>query len=62
VGIVGKCQANARDKMKLANGGTFELFPDVKPRKSIFSPFRYNSGIHDQSLFYQLYIYFVAEN
>jgi hypothetical protein len=36
VGIAGNVQANERDKFKLANGGKFELHPDVKPRKSIF--------------------------
>jgi hypothetical protein len=36
VGIAGNVQANERDKFKLANGGKFELYPDVKPRKFIF--------------------------
>ena len=35
-GIAGKVQANERDKLKFANGGKFELYPDVEPRKSIF--------------------------
>jgi hypothetical protein len=36
VGISGKVEANERDKLMLANGGKFELYPDVKPRKSTF--------------------------
>jgi hypothetical protein len=35
-GIAGKVLANKRDKLKLANGGKFELYPNVKTRKSIF--------------------------
>jgi hypothetical protein len=35
-GIAGKVQANERNKLKLANKGKFELYPDVKPRKAIF--------------------------
>jgi hypothetical protein len=39
MGIAGKVQANERDKLKLANGGKFELCLDAKPRKSIFYTF-----------------------
>jgi hypothetical protein len=51
VGIVGKFQANERDKLKLANSGKFELYPDVKPINYYFLFFGYNSSI--QSWCYQ---------
>jgi hypothetical protein len=35
VGIAGKVQANERDKFKLLVQGKLELYPDVKPRKSV---------------------------
>ena len=50
-GIVGKFQANERDKLKLANSGKFELYPDVKPINYYFLFFGYNSSI--QSWCYQ---------
>jgi hypothetical protein len=50
-GIVGKCQADEKDKLKLANSGKFELYPDVKPRNYYFLFFDYNSSI--QSWCYQ---------
>jgi hypothetical protein len=45
VRIVGKFQANERDKLKLANSGKFELYADVKPRNYYFLFFGYNSSI-----------------
>jgi hypothetical protein len=51
VGIAGKVQANERDKLKLANAGKFGLYLFVRPRKSIFLSFAYNSSV--QFRFYQ---------
>jgi hypothetical protein len=52
VGIAGNVQANERDKLKIANGGKFESYPDVKPRKYLFHlNFGYNSRPFKNSMF-----------